>query len=264
MLRRPDCLLIRVENLRSATTYWRDSLGAVLVEQHPHSSRFELEDQFAIVLHDDDSLPEQAWYLRVDSVREWHEKRDELRLTFISPPTRGARGWHAVVKDPFGIVIRIADVEHDEQAAPTVTEQGLFGAIESKHPIDSLRLIRLYQHIERTADDLPYTTQFESLYDEYVSSFPEPKPTHGEVWRHLLTLRKSGRLPKLGAAKSPAPDVTDEDRDLLIQLLADSIGQRDRLPYSEKFDQLCESFNRGRRRPYSPHQIWRLVASLAK
>lgn len=264
MLRRPDCLLIRVENLMSATTYWRDSLGAVLVEQNARSSRFELEDQFSIVLHDDNSLPEQAWYLRVDSVCNWHERRDELRLSFITPPARGSRGWHAVVRDPFGAVLHITDVELDEDAAPSVREQGLFGTIESKHAIDSLRLIQLYQYLGRTADDLPYTTQFESLHDEYVSDFPEPKPTHGEVWRHLLTLRKSGRLPRLGHAKSSAPDVSEEDRELLVRLLGDSIGQRDRLPYSEKFDQLCEAFNQGRRRVFSPHQVWRLVASLAK
>ncbi|HQY88237.1 MAG TPA: hypothetical protein PK402_06235 [Tepidisphaeraceae bacterium] len=264
MLRRPDCLLIRVESLKAATSFWRDSLGAALIEQAAHSSRFELEDEFAIVLHDDESLPEQAWYLRVDSVRDWHERRESLRLTFLSPPTRGSRGWHAVVRDPFGTVLRIADVEHDHESTPAMREQGLFGAIESKHQIDALKLIDLYQHLERTADDLPYTAQFESLYDEYISQFPEPKPKHAEVWRHLLTLRKSGRLPKHGAAKSPAPDVSEDDRQLLTQLAGESIGRRDRLPYSEEFDQLCEAFNKGRRRPFSPHQIWRLLASLAK
>ena len=47
-------------------------------------------------------------------------------------------------------------------------------------------LIKLYQQIGRTADDLPYTPHFESLHGPYIAAQSEPKPSRAEVWRHLL------------------------------------------------------------------------------
>ncbi len=116
----------------------------------------------------------------------------------------------------------------------------------------------------RTADDLPYTPHFESLYGDYIAKFTDAKPSRGEVWRHLLNLRKGGKLPKLGEARSPAPDVSPGDRATLRDLLGDAIGKRDRLPYTPRFEQLVNDFNRTQSRPLSPHLVWRLVATLAK
>jgi hypothetical protein len=47
-------------------------------------------------------------------------------------------------------------------------------------------------------------------------------------------------------------------------MLGDDIGRRDRLPYSDRFDNLVDQFNKTRQRPLSPHLVWRLVATLAK
>ena len=79
--------------------------------------------------------------------------------------------------------------------------------------------------------------------------------------RHL---RKGGKLPRLGEARSPAPQVSDEDRVQLKELLGKDIGKRDRLPYTERFEQIVNTFNQQRPRPISPHLVWRLVATLAK
>ena len=40
---------------------------------------------------------------------------------------------------------------------------------KQKLPTRRDALIRLYQQISRTADDLPYTVEFEKLYDQYIA-----------------------------------------------------------------------------------------------
>jgi hypothetical protein len=142
----------------------------------------------------------------------------------------------------------------------------LFAGVESRAPAKKALLIELYQRVGRTADDLPYTPHFESLYEPYAARYVEPKPTRAEVWRHLLNLRKAGKLPKLGEAKSRPPDVPEEARQRLRQVLGEDIGKRDRLPYAARFDQIVDEFNATLSRSHrlSPHLVWRLVATLAK
>lgn len=267
MIKQFDRLLLRVDSLPAAAKYWRDVHGATLVREDRHSISLALADGGEIVLHSDPGLPAQQFFILVDDVRAMHDLRQELMLDFRSPPTRGSRGYFATVRDPFGIVLNIADRSLEQpDGEPGVAAPGaLFDEpIVTQHKPDRDLLARLYLQLGRTADDLPYTTHFESLYDSYIASFPDPKPDHAEVWRHLLTTRKAGRLPRLGAARSNPPEVDDADRERLRQLLGEQIGKRDRLPYSELFDELVAKYNAGRRRPFSPHQIWRLVATLAK
>ncbi|MFT3787558.1 MAG: VOC family protein [Tepidisphaeraceae bacterium] len=267
MLRRFDRLLLRVVSLPAAVRYWERTLGATVVSQSASSAQLALKEGGEVVLHTEANLPEQAFYLLVDDVRAMHEKRTELKLEFLSRPAKGARGYHASVRDPFGVVLLIADTCLQAQAtAPEAAplSDALFDGVEAEHKPHRELLAELYAEVGRTADDLPYTTHFESLYEAYARSYPDPKPDRAEVWRHLLTTRKAGQLPKLGAARSKPPEMTDDDKSLLRELLGDAIGKRDRLPYSETFDTLVEKFNARRRRPYSPHLIWRMAATLAK
>ncbi len=268
MFKQFDRLLLRVDSLPAAAKYWRDVHGAIIVREDRHAITLTLEDGGEVVLHSDASLPAQQFFLLVDDVRAMHELRAELMLDFRSPPTKGSRGYFATVRDPFGIVLNIADRSLEQAPSDGATGESpgaLFDEpIETKHKPDRERLAALYVQLGRTADDLPYTTHFESLYESYVVNFPDPKPDHAAVWRHLLTTRKAGRLPKLGAARSEPPEVEESDRDLLRRLLGEQIGKRDRLPYSPMFDDLVTKFNAGRRRAYSPHQVWRLAATMAK
>ena len=91
-------------------------------------------------------------------------------------------------------------------------------------------LMQVYQQIGRTADDLPYTPDFERLYDLYCAEHQQAKPTRQEVWRHLLNLRKAGKLPRLGEARTRPPAIEPEAREVLLNLVGESIGRRDRLP----------------------------------
>lgn len=263
MIRRFDRLLIRVESLPAAAKFWQETHGATLVKIDRASASLTFADGGEVLLHVDPQLSAHQLYFLVDDVRAMHADRKRLRLDFRSPPTRGSRGYFATVRDPFGVVLEIADLAlAGDPNAPS--PERLFDDAASGHKPDRARLAEIYAKLGRTADDLPYTTHFETLYDAYATGFADPKPSHAEVWRHVLTTRKSGALPKLGAAKSKPPELDDPDRMKLAQLLKDDLGKRDRLPYTPRFDEIVNAFNRGRRRPFSPHQIWRLVATLAK
>ena len=237
-----------------------------------------------MLLHNDADLPEEAVFLLVEDVRDLYKRREELRLKFAGPPGRVSRGYKATVKDPFGTVLLLIDRTLEAAgdagggagggASPEIakTPDALFPGVRAKLVPKRDLLASLYEAVGRTADDLPYTPQFERIFADYAATFPEPQPDRGETWRHLLTLRKKGELPKLGAAKSRPPVADPKTVALLREVLRSEfggeIGRRDRLPYSREFDALADAFNRARVRagddPLAPHPLWRLVALLAK
>jgi catechol 2,3-dioxygenase-like lactoylglutathione lyase family enzyme len=271
MLRKVDRIVIRVPGLPAAVAYYRDVLGMSLLKQDFRMASFRLGDDGAeLLLHTDPDLPTDAVYYLVDDVRAMFAKRQELKLTFVSAPKQAARGYRATVRDPFGVVMLILDRTTERQAGATVVEDAkapgaLFAGVEAetKGKGKPELLIKAYEQIGRTADDLPYTPHFETLYRNYTSQL-DPPPTRQEVWRQLLNLRKAGKMPKLGEARSKPPEVTPEEKAKLRQMLGEDIGKRDRLPYSPRFDQLVDQFNKSQGRPISPHLVWRMVATLAK
>jgi predicted enzyme related to lactoylglutathione lyase len=282
MLKRVDRVLLRVPQLESAVKYYRDVLG---LKPSPKKSAtvasFKLDDGGAgggteLVLHADPDLPAEATYFLVDDVRDLYNRRAELQLKFASAPAPVSRGFRATVKDPFGNVLLILDRSAEraggaagaggniiEDAKPAGSG-ALFAGVEPKIAAKKNVLATIYQNIARTADDLPYTPHFESLYASYTKQLGDPKPTRQEVWRHLLNMRKAGDLPKLGSAKSKPPKLDKEEESRLRDLLGDAIGKRDRLPYTPRFDQLVTDFNRPLTKKLSPHLVWRIVAKLAK
>lgn len=272
MLRKVDRILIRVPGLQSALKHYRDVLGMKLLREEHNLASFQLPDGHTeLVLHTDENLPDQAIYYLVDDVRDLYQRRDALGLKFSSPPAQVSRGYRATVKDPFGNVLLLLDRSTDKGAGRAVVEDaksagmgGLFAGVPQRVTVKRGALIAAYEKVGRTADDLPYTPHFESLYSGYAAQLGEPRPTRAEVWRHLLNLRKGGKLPKLGEARSTPPAVSDEDRAALRGALGADIGKRDRLPYTERFDAIVDDFNRTQPRPLSPHLVWRLVATLAK
>ena len=274
LLRKVDRILVRVPSLPAAVRYYADVLGMTLLKQDARLASFKLADSDAeLVLHADPDLPAEATYYLVDDVRDLHRRRAQMRLTFVSPPSRAARGWRATVKDPFGNVLLLLDRSTEGAGPPTghavVTEDAkpagsLFAGVEPPAKVDRAALTTAYEKVGRTADDLPYTPHFETLYRDYIDRLPDPKPTRAEAWRQLLNLRKGGKLPKLGEARSRPPDVADEDRNHLRLMIGDRLGRRDRLPYTPEFDGIVDAFNTTQPRPLSPHLVWRLVATLAK
>jgi catechol 2,3-dioxygenase-like lactoylglutathione lyase family enzyme len=268
LLRKVDRILLRVPSLPAATRYYIETLGLQLLKRDDRLTSLKFPDSDTeLILHNDPDLPAEATYYRVDDVRDFYARRAELKLTFVSPPAQASRGWRATVKDPFGNVLLILDRTSDH---PSVVEDAkppgtLFAGVEPRVHTNKSALIHAYEQIGRTADDLPYTPHFETLFKSYIASMPDPKPTRNETWRHLLNLRKKkGQLPKLGPARSIPPEMSPEDREKLRQMLGEDIGRRDRLPYTDRFDNLVDEFNKTQQRPISPHMVWRMVATLAK
>ena len=269
MLRKIDRVILRVPGLASAVVYYRDVIGLRLIRQDARVANFRLgDDQTELVLHADPDLPTEAVYYLVDDVRDLYRRQNELKLSFTGPPTPASRGYRATVKDPFGTVLLLLDRTTEQSGQGQIEDakisDALFPGIEPRARARPDELSAIYERIGRTADDLPYTPHFEKLYLSYCTTYPEPKPTRAEVWRHLLNLRKGAKLPKLGEARSTPPDVSDEDREKLRKMLGRDIGKRDRLPYTKRFDEIVDAFNRTQPRPISPHLVWRLVATLAK
>jgi catechol 2,3-dioxygenase-like lactoylglutathione lyase family enzyme len=269
MLRKVDRVLLRVPSLPSAVAYYRDVVGLKLVRHEGKVASFRLaEGGTELVLHDDPDLPAEATYYLVDDVRDLYRRQKTLRLSFAGPPTPAARGFRATAKDPFGNVLLLLDRTAEGSGAATVEDgkvaDGLFAGIEPAARPKRDVLIALYEKTGRTADDLPYTPHFESIYKAYAEKYGASPPTRQEAWRHLLNIRKRGILPKLGEARSRPPEVSDEAALQLRNMLGKDIGKRDRLPYTKRFDQLVDEFNKTQPRPLSPHLVWRLVATLAK
>jgi catechol 2,3-dioxygenase-like lactoylglutathione lyase family enzyme len=268
MLRKVDRILLRVPGLAAAVPYYRDVLGLKLVRHEGRIASFRLDGGTELVLHEDPDLPAEATYYLVDDVRDLYKRRSSLKLTFSGPPTPAARGYRATVKDPFGSALLLLDRTNETAGSAAVEDgkvaAGLFAGIEPAAKPKRELLISLYEKTGRTADDLPYTPHFESLYKAYAEHYGATPPTRQEVWRHLLNIRKRGILPKLGEARSKPPEVSDEAAAKLRAMLGKDIGKRDRLPYTKRFDQLVDEFNKTQPRPLSPHLVWRLVATLAK
>ena len=270
MLRKIDRILIRVSSLEAAVKFYRDTLGLKLSRQAASIASFKLADQDAeLVLHADIDLPAEAVYFLVEDVRDLYKRRAELRLKFQGPPVPVSRGYRAAVKDPFGTVLLLLDRTTESAGGAGTIEDAkapgaLFAGVEQKAPIKRDALSTIYQNIGRTADDLPYTPHFESLYSSYTRDAGDDKPTRQEVWRHLLNMRKAGQLPKLGPAKSKPPAIDEEAEKRLRDLLGDDIGKRDRLPYTDRFDKIVNEFNKTQSRRLSPHLVWRIVARMAK
>lgn len=272
MLDGVDRILLRVGSVEGATTYYRDVLGMKLLRAERGIAAFELAGGIELVLHDSPDLPSQGVYFRTQSVDAIYDQREKLKLKFTSSPRTVSKGKAATVKDPFGNVLLLLDrtkeagAEHViESAAPA--DGALFPGVELRHQPQRDKLIAAYERVGRTADDLPYTHHFEALYAEYSAAFDAPPPTREETWRHLLNIRKGKLLPKLGEARSVAPELADGEKLILrglLETLAGGTGRRDRLPYTTAFDAVVDTFNRDTGKKLTPHQLWRAVATLAK
>lgn len=146
-------------------------------------------------------------------------------------------------------------------------------------------LINVYQKQGRTLDDLPYTDEFESLYTAMYGpdgrdapcprNVSPPKADSAEdsaysrakVFHRLHNLRKAGKLPKLGGAKSAPPRIEPEQEQQLTQIVEAQIGQlskRDQLLYQPAFDKIVDTFNTTTGLSLSHHDLWRIIAKLAK
>ncbi|MEM6853920.1 MAG: hypothetical protein AAF911_10745 [Planctomycetota bacterium] len=137
---------------------------------------------------------------------------------------------------------------------------------------DDELLINVYQKQGRTLDDLPYTDEFETLYTAMYGpngrdADHPAEQTKAKVIHRLQNLRKAGKLPKLGRAKSSPPRIDAAQEQLLITFVEAEIGQlskRDQLLYEPTFDNIVDTFNTTTGLSLTHHDLWRIIAKLAK
>ncbi len=134
---------------------------------------------------------------------------------------------------------------------------------------DEALLISVYQRVGRTLDDLPYTDDFEAIYTAMYG--PEGRDAQGvtrtDVFHRLHNLRKAGKLPRLGRAVGKPAKIEPEHETLLTMMVEDAVGKlslRDRLVYAGAFDEVVDAFNTQAGLSLSHHDVWRIVAKLAK
>ena len=138
------------------------------------------------------------------------------------------------------------------------------GPTSQLSPADD-RLVAAYVAANRGLDDLPYTDEFAAM-NISLRAANDPRDER-EVLHRLHNLRKAKKLPQLGKTPTPAIKVSaDEEaflRDRIIAMVG-TLGARDNLPYTSKMDELVREFNASSGRNLTPHDVWRLVAKLAK
>lgn len=182
---------------------------------------------------------------------------------FFDPDTRpieAMAAWEPVLhtgdRAPDGTAPSIAGNDEPAEPAPTT----LFaGSVTLDAYITAL--VSAYEQVGRTLDALPYTEDFERLCE--LAKVDDRR----EALHSLQRLRKAGRLPRLGRAPDHPPKIDPGHEAILEELVvehAGSLGQRDRLPYTEGFDRLAEQFATRTGLTLSSHDLWRLIARLAK
>ena len=186
-----------------------------------------------------------------------HLEFDRCMADFLDPvldPARAMLGW--------------ADRLHiDPEASggsPEAITASLFGDDAEVPDQLEMTVAKRYAQVGRTLDDLPYTDDYEQLWSSLAKS---TNTDRRGLFHKLHTMRKAGKLPRLGRAEGAPPKIEPEEERWLARLVETelgSLGQRDRLPYTDTFDTIVERFGEETGRTLSPHDCWRLIAKLAK
>jgi lactoylglutathione lyase len=112
MLRKIDCVMVKVDDLQAAAKYYADVLGLKRLWADAHSIGMTMPETDAeIVLHDDPNLPKEfSVHYLVDDVVAAVRTLESNGCTVITPPFDIVIGKCAVVQDPFGTILPILDM----------------------------------------------------------------------------------------------------------------------------------------------------------
>ena len=122
MLKKIDCVMIRVDDLKAATDYYSEVFGLRPLWRDELSVGLGFPETDAeIVLHRNPDLPNPDVHYLVDSVGEavrlFHEKGCQILVEPFDIPI----GQCAVIQDPFGTPLSILDMTKGPRP-PLVTE----------------------------------------------------------------------------------------------------------------------------------------------
>lgn len=120
----------------------------------------------------------------------------------------------------------------------------------------------LLQAAGMARDLLPYTPEFDSLKgDFYLRAFR--KMSDAEFWRAVVNVAKKGGV-RGKRSSIRAPSLTQEQRETLRRLLPVPIGERDKLPYGDKFPKFVRGFNSETGLALTEREVWLAVLHEAK
>ena len=112
MLRKVDCVMIRVDSLEAAAAYYRDVFGLRPNWSDDVSIGLKFaESDTEIVLHSDPNIPSsvEVYYLVPDVINEV-KSYTEKGCQLLVAPFDIRIGRCAVIKDPFGTRLCILDI----------------------------------------------------------------------------------------------------------------------------------------------------------
>jgi predicted enzyme related to lactoylglutathione lyase len=112
MLRKIDCVMVKVDDLEAAARYYAEVLGLKCLWADGFSIGMGMPETDAeIVLHNDPDLPKEiAVHYLVDDVVTAAAELESKGCTIIAPPFDIAIGKCAVIQDPFGTILSILDM----------------------------------------------------------------------------------------------------------------------------------------------------------
>ena len=112
ILRKIDCVMIKVDDLEGATKFYEGILGLATRWSTTHSVALGMpESEAEIVLHDDPEIPRECGvHYLVDNVKEAVAKLSVLGCEIVVPPFEVRIGMCAVVRDPFGNLLNLIDM----------------------------------------------------------------------------------------------------------------------------------------------------------
>lgn len=119
MLRKIDCIMIKVDDLETATKYYTDVFGLHPIWQDDTSIGLGFPETDAeIVLHCDPNIPSkiEVYYL-VDNVPSAVQALAQKGCTILVAPFDIPIGQCAIIKDPFDTILCILDMSKGPREA---------------------------------------------------------------------------------------------------------------------------------------------------
>jgi predicted enzyme related to lactoylglutathione lyase len=117
VLRKIDCVMLKVGNLATATGFYASEFGLVPRWRDEHSVGLGLPESDAeVVLHTMDLPPGRHVYFLVDDVVAAVAEAAQEGCAVLTPPFDVATGKCAIIADPFGNDLGLIDMTRGPRA----------------------------------------------------------------------------------------------------------------------------------------------------
>lgn len=120
----------------------------------------------------------------------------------------------------------------------------------------------LLKESEYPRDAIPYTDEFERLKEAFYDRTFK-KLSDSEFWTVLVRVAKKGGI-RGKAAQADAPKLTEKHRESLRSIMPVALGERDKLPYTDRFDRMVRLFNSNTGLELSRREVWLAILAIAK